>query len=52
MRPRSHHEPRWAAAMVPDGTPMATATTRAHSMSMSVGSARSQRARLTGRSRK
>jgi len=52
MSPRSHAEPRCAAAMVPDGTPMATATKSEQSMSTSVGSARSHSARLTGRSRK
>ena len=49
---RSHAEPRWAAATMPEGTPIATATSRAHAISTSVGSARSRIAVVTGRSRK
>ena len=52
IRVRSQIEPRWAAATMPEGTPMTTATSRAQAISMRVGSARSTIAVTTGRSRK
>jgi hypothetical protein len=52
MRKRSSAEPGWAPATIPAGTPIATATRSAESVSTSVGSARSQSVVVTGRLRK
>ena len=49
---RSQSEPGAAAATMPEGTPITIATNSAEHVKTSVGSARSRRACVTGRSRK
>ena len=52
MSSRSHQEPWLAPATMPDGTPIRSATSSELTVRTSVGSARSQSAWVTGRSRK
>ena len=52
MSPRSHHDPWYAPATIPEGTPISTATNSPPAIRTSVGSVRSHSACVTGRSRK
>ena len=52
MSKRSHQDPWLAPATIPEGTPIRSATNSEVAIRTSVGSARSQSAWVTGRSRK